>query len=91
MKDNVQPGELPDGMDKYIKTRTYIDATDLRSDDNMQLFKKKLLFTMPRTPIVKLKGGPRSSAGADFRPPLFLRMFTYESLLGRMVTYETPV
>ena len=80
MKDNVQPGELPDGMSKHIKTRTYIDVTDLGSNDDMQLFKKKLLFSMPRTPILKLKSDSTALVGPDVRP-LFHRMFTYESSL----------
>ena len=82
MKDNVHHGELPDGMEKFIKTRTYLDATDLRNDENIQLFKKKLLFSMPRIPISKLKSDSTVFVGPNV-PPLFRRILTYGSSLFR--------
>ena len=38
---------LPDEMQKYVKTRTYIEVK------NMELYRKKLLYAMPRVPLRK--------------------------------------
>ena len=45
MVDDVNVGDLPDEMQKYVKTRTYIDAKD------MEMLRKKLLYSMPQKPI----------------------------------------
>ena len=42
MVDDVNVGDLPDEMQKYVKTRTYIDMKD------MEMFRKKLLYAMPQ-------------------------------------------
>ena len=51
MVDDINVGDLPDEMQKYVKTYTYIDATQLNKDKNKELFKKKLVYVMPTTPI----------------------------------------
>ena len=70
MVDDVNVGDLPDEMQKYVKTRTYIDVKD------MEMFRKKLLYTMPQKPIKDLKTEPNDEYNPNV-PPLFNRMFKY--------------
>ena len=70
MVDDVNVGDLPDEMQKYVKTRTYIDMKD------MEMFKKKLLYIMPQKPIKDIKIDANNEYNLNV-PPLFNRMFKY--------------
>ena len=70
MVDDINIGDLPDDMQKYAKTRTYLEVKD------MELFRKKLLYTMPQTPIKDFDVDVNDEYNPDV-PPLFNRMFKY--------------
>ena len=70
MVDDVSVGDLPDEMQKYVKTRTYIDIKDI------EMFRKKLLYAMPQKPIKEYKIDPSDQYNPSV-PPLFNRMFKY--------------
>ena len=70
MVDDVNVGDLPDEMQKYVKTRTYIDLKD------MDMFRKKLLYSMPQKPIKDYDIEQNDDFNPDV-PPLFNRMFKY--------------
>ena len=68
MLDDLNLEDLPDEMHKYVKSHTYIEAKD------MELFRKKLLFTMPRVPLKKCRNVQATSLNV---PPLFHRLYKY--------------
>ena len=70
MVDDVNVGDLPDVMQKYVKTRTYIDVKDI------EMFRKKLLYSMPQKPIKHYDTEQNDDFNPDV-PPLFNRMFKY--------------
>ena len=70
MIDDINVGDLPDEMQKYVKTKTYLEVKD------MELFRKKLLYAMPKTPIKDFDVDVNEEYNPDV-PPLFNRMFTY--------------
>ena len=70
MVDDVNSCDLPDEMQKYVKTRTYIDVKD------MDMFRKKLLYAMPQKPIKEYKIDSTDQYNPNV-PPLFNRMFKY--------------
>ena len=45
MLEDITLKDLLDEMHKYVKTHTYIKVKDIN------LFKKKLLYTMPKMPL----------------------------------------
>ena len=51
MVDYIPVKDLPDEMQKYVKTHTYIDATNLNTRQDWELFRKKLRYVMPQNPI----------------------------------------
>ena len=65
-------------MKNYVKTRTYIDAVNIENQKDLDLFKKKLQYSMPLTP---LKDVPKDDPDPDERnrhfPPLFNRLNRY--------------
>ena len=71
MLDDLQSKDLPNEMQKYIKTHTYIEAMD------MELFRKKLLFSMPTIPLNNIQTErilePRNV------PRLFHRFYKYDA------------
>ena len=78
MKDKINVGDLPDDMQKYVKTRTYIDATNLEEMRDLELVQRKLLYSMPQTAIKDFNVEVRDENPADV-PPLFHRMFTFRN------------
>ena len=44
MLEDIETEDLPDEMQKYVKTYTYIDATKLNNDKEVELFRKKLRY-----------------------------------------------
>ena len=78
MKDKINVGDLPDDMQKYVKTRTYIDATNLEEMRDLELVQRKLLYSMPQTAIKDFNVGLGDENAADV-PPLFRRMFTFRN------------
>ena len=82
MLENIKTEDLPDEMQKYVKTHTYIDATKLNNNKEVDLFKKKLLYVMPKKPIREFN----IERDEDYNynvPPLFNRMFRYRNLMAR--------
>ncbi len=67
MKENLDLEILPDEMQKYARMRTYIET------DNLEIFRRKLLFAMPETPLKILKPEGHNN---DEIPPLFRRLHT---------------
>ena len=83
MLEDIDVNDLPDEMQKYVKTYTYIDATKLNNDKDLDLFKKKLLYVMPKKPIQELNI-QRDEEDYNYNvPPLFNRMFKYRNYMAR--------
>ena len=80
MMDDINVGELPDEMQKYVKTFTYIDATKRRTEADMDIFRQKLLRSMPETPIKDFDVDRRDDYNPNV-PPLFNRMFGYRQVM----------
>ena len=68
MLDDLNMENLPDEMQKYVKTRTYIEVK------NMELYRKKLLYAMPRVPLRKCKEISGTKPGI---PALYNRFYKY--------------
>ena len=83
MKDKINVGDLPDEMQKYVKTRTYIDATNLEERKDLELVQRKLLYSMPQTAIKDYNVELGDEYAADV-PPLFRRMFTFRNYNSRI-------
>ena len=85
MVDDIQVEELPDVMQAFVKTRTYIDAVNLKNQKDLDLFRKKLQYSMPQT---ALKDVPKPHADAAVRnpnfPPQFNRLNNYREYNIRM-------
>ena len=82
MLDEINVGDLPDEMQKYVKTHTYIDAINLNTRKDMEMFRRKLLYTMPQNPI-----GNYVVEMNEYNPNvprLFNRMFTYNQRETRL-------
>ena len=73
MVDDINVGKRPDEMQKYVKTRTYIEVKDL------ELFREKLLYTMPQVPIKDFDIEVNDEYNPDV-PLLFNRMFQYTEI-----------
>ena len=48
---DIKVDDLPKVMKNFIKIRTYIDATNIKNQKDLDLFKKKLHYLMPQTPL----------------------------------------
>ena len=68
MLDDLKMENLPDEMQKYVKTRTYIEVK------NMELYRKKLLYAMPSVPLRKCKEVSGNKTGI---PALYNRFYKY--------------
>ena len=82
MVDDIKTEDLPEKMQKYVKTYTYIDGTKLNNDKEVDLFRKKLLYVMPKKPI----GEFNTERNDDYNynvPPLFNREFKYRDHMAR--------
>ena len=81
MVDDIQIDDLPKVMKAFVKTRTYIDARDINLQKDLDLFRKKLQYSMPQTP---LKDVPKAEAADDPEernpnvPPQFNRLNKYK-------------
>ena len=51
MVDDILVEDLPPVMKTYVNTRTYIDARDINNQKDLDLFRKKLQYAMPQTPL----------------------------------------
>ena len=72
MVNDIQVEDLPDSMRKYVKTKTYIDAVNIKNQKDLDIFRKKLEYSMPHTP---LKDVPKDAADPDDRNPDFPALF----------------
>ena len=85
MVDDIQLDDLPEEMKGYAKTRTYIDAVNLKNQKHLELFRKKLQYAMPQT---SLRHVPKPAANQEGRnpnfPPLFNRINRYTEYNRRM-------
>ena len=82
MLENIKTEDLPEEIQKYVKTYTYIDATKLNNDKEIDLFKKKLLYVMPKRPIREFIVERNDEYNYNV-PPLFNRVFTYRDYATR--------
>ena len=82
MLDDIPVKDLPDEMQKYVKTYTYIDATKLNNDKDVELFRKKLLYVMPKKPIGEFNIERNDDYNYNVQP-LFNRMFRYRDHAAR--------
>ena len=82
MVDDIPVKDLPDEMQKYVKTHTYIDATKLNTRQDWELFRQKLRYVMPQNPIKNYVVDMNDEYNLDV-PPLFNRMFSYNEQLDR--------
>ena len=69
MLDDLKIDDLPDEMYKYVITRTYIEVKD------MDLFRKKLLYAMPKVSLKVLR--PEKGQATNNVPALYNRFYTY--------------
>ena len=83
MLDDINVGDLPDEMQKYVKTHTYIDAINLNTRKDVEMFRRKLLYTMPQNPIGNYVVDMNNEYNPHV-PPLFNRMFTYNEREARL-------
>ena len=85
MVDDIQIEDLPDTMRKFVETRTYIDAVNIKNQKDIDLFRKKLQYAMPET---ALKDVPQAVAHPEKRnpnfPPQFNRLNNYREYNLRM-------
>ena len=82
MVDDILVNDLPDEMQKYVKTHTYIDATKLNNDKEVDLFNKKLLYVIPKKPIREFNTERNDDYNYNV-PPLFNRIFRYRNFMMR--------
>ena len=89
MVDDIQVDDLPKVIKAFVKTRTYIDARDINNQKDLDLFRKKLQYSMPQTP---LKDVPKVEADPEGRnpnfPPQFNRLNRYGGYNRRMNVRE---
>ena len=76
MLEDINVNDLPDEMQKYVKTHTYIDATKLNTRQDWELFRKKVRYAMPQNLIKNYVVDMGNEYNPDV-PPVFNRMFTY--------------
>ena len=85
MVDDIQFEDLPDALRSFIKTRTYIDAINMNTQKDIDLFRNKLRYAMPEVPLKKI---PKEEANPEERndnfPPLFNRLNRYREYNQRM-------
>ena len=85
MVDDIQLDDLPEVMKIYTKTRTYIDAVNIKNEKDLDLFRKKLLYSMPQIPLRDVPKAAADSAGRNPNfPPLFNRINKYKEYNRRM-------
>ena len=83
MLEDIDVNNLPDEMQKYVKTYTYIDGTKLNYEKDAELFRKKLLYVMPKKPIREFNI-ERNEEDYNYNvPPLFNRIFKYRDHIAR--------
>ena len=81
MVDDINTGDLPQEMRKYVKTHTYLEVKD------MEMFRKKLLYAMPHPPLKEFN----IERGDDYNPlvwPLFNRVLTYRERMNQLEEHE---
>ena len=82
MLEDINVNDLPDEMQKYVKTYTYIDAIKLNNEKDKELFKKKLLYAMPQKPIKQLKADEGHIEMDDIHypkvPAQYKRVYRYQ-------------
>ena len=81
MVDDINTGDLPEEMRKYVKTHTYLEVKD------RELFRKKLLYAMPHPPLKEFNI-ERDDDYNPLVPPLFNRVFTYRERMNQLKEYE---
>ena len=86
MVDDIPVNDLPDEMQKYVTTYTYIDATKLNNEKDLELFRKKLLYVMPKKPIREFNIDRTDHYNYNV-PSLFNRMFAYRD---HMTKFDRP-
>ena len=78
MVDDIQVEDLTEVMQAFVKTRTYIDAVNIKNQKDLDLFRKKLQYAMPQMP---LKDVPKPADNPEVRnpnfPPQFNRLNQY--------------
>ena len=85
MVDDIQFKELPVTLRSFIRTRTYIDAINMNTQKDIDLFRNKLRYAMPEIPLKKIpKEEPNPEEHNDAFPPLFNRLNRYREYNQRM-------
>ena len=72
MVDDIKVDDLPKVMKNFIKIRTYIDATNIKNEKDLDLFKKKLHYSMSQIPLRDIP--PADDDGPEERNPNNLPM-----------------
>ena len=85
MVDDIKVEDLPDAMRKFVETRTYIDAVNIKNQKDLDLFRKKLQYSMPQTPLkdVPLTDADPEEKNPNF-PPQFNRINKYREYNRKM-------
>ena len=85
MVDDIKFEDLPEVLQTFIKSRTYIEAFNIDDPNELDLFRNKLQYAMPPIPLQKV---PREEAnpeqGNPMFPPQFNRLNTYQDYNRRM-------
>ena len=85
MVDDIQFEELPVALRSFIKTRTYIEAINMNTQEDIDLFRNKLRYAMPEIPLKKI---PKEEVNPEERndafPPQFNRLNCYREYNQRM-------
>ena len=92
MVDDLKAEDLPDEMQKFVKSRTYIEAINIENKKDLELFRKKLRYSMPQTPLrdVPRDDADNAAKNSDF-PPLYNRLNKYETYNKKMKVKSNEV
>ena len=77
---DLEVDDIPDAMKKYIQTRTYSDAVNMKNQKDLDIFRKKLQYSMPQTALrdVPKTAVDQEGANPNF-PPQFNRLNRYRN------------
>ena len=80
MVEDIKTEDLPDEMQKFVKTQTYVDAINIENKKDYILFRKKLQYSMPQIPLRDFpQDDVKNAARHPNLPPLYNRLNRYET------------
>ena len=80
--EDVLPINLPKVIQARLKAKLFIDARKLEKPKEIEMFQKRLLFSMPKVPLNKLLGVQNNAIRLKENrfqvPPLYQRVHRYD-------------